>query len=91
MTTKILEITVELIDKEPEKSYSRDSWPASTKTRVVYCEETGQLHFIEAYGLTTIHEPKRFGFTDARPQLEGSAQYLLEALAVAVHNKRLGT
>jgi len=89
--TRTLEITVEIIDTVPEKPYSRDSWPPGTEPRVVYHEEEGQLYLLETYSVTTIHEPKRFGFVEARPQLEGSAQYLLEALAVAVHNRRLGT
>lgn len=83
---------VEIWDKVPEKSYSRESWPKDIHPIVIYCKEEDQLFFIiDNYSVTILYSPKTLGFREAKPALEGSTAALLEAIAVMTHNKRLGT
>lgn len=90
MSEVTYQIDVEVVEAVPEKDYSRDGWPKSAQRRVVYYPEKDQLYFIEEYGVSVVYNAKAFGFIKLQqPQLADGTEYLLQALAVAVHNRKM--
>ena len=68
--------------------YLIDSWPSEYR-RKVYCLKDNLL-FVSPYTVNSLWDTEIF-FKVETPPVDPTKQLLLEALAVAVHNKPLNT